>query len=224
MKKILFLYMISCFPPVIAQENVLLETFEEKNIYWRLADWGDGADIGRNHEEKTEGETSLEIHFDAEHTDRGKGLVLERDLTALPVEFDRIIVDVWSGVGDEKISLALAIDTDQYYESQSIALRSGWNRNISFDLNQSNYKSASTQWNYNSSVRRDQLAKKIMLLFYKSGVQEATILIDHVRLQKTADPCAACPGRKPRSRIESEPRNHPLPRELPLEIFLRRTS
>jgi len=224
MIRFLLIFLILMAQASSAQENALVESFEEKGIFWRLADWGDGADLTINTTEATHGGSSLQLHFNTRHADRGKGLVLERDLTALPVEFDRIVVDIWSGAGDQQLSIALAIDTDQYYESKSLQLNSGWNRNILFDLTQSTYKSASTQWNNSAPVRRDQLAKKIMFLIYKNGVKEARLLIDQVRLQKLTDPCADCASKRPRSRIKSQPSNHPIPRELPLEIFLRRTS
>lgn len=209
---------------LMAQEPVFVEPFDHKKPQWRLANWGDEAEIRTVLIDKAEENLALELQFNPNHKDRGKGMVLERDLSALPIAFDRIKLDVWSDLPDKTLSLAIAVDTDQYYESQSMFLANGWNKGISFNLRQPTFKSASTQWRNNSAVRLDQVAKKVMLLFYKNQNKEGRIQIDNVEFQQSKKPCPDSQKTESSNSIKATPRNHPIPQELPLELFLRRTS
>lgn len=98
-----------------------------------------------------------------------------------------IVLDLYnSHHGGFGASLVLTTfgQTWQDFESQSVYLKPGWNRNIRFSLTGKTFKTRKTGWkNYDSSVENPENCGKITLLLYNRGRIEASVLLDNIRLE-----------------------------------------
>ncbi len=196
----------------------VLESFEDR-FYWQIANWGDEAKSGTSQAEVSAGQYSFEVHFSPAMANRGKGIVLERDLNSLGQEFSRVTVDIFNR-GPSKINVALAMETDEYYESQALPLEKGWNKNISFTLRTKAFKSKASNWQFETSVNLDVPMKKMYFIFYREGNAEGSFFVDNIQAFQD-DPAAAGSEGVPSKVIERGKKNHYRPRGLPVEIFIR---
>ncbi len=204
-------------PPLWAE---ILESFEGRH-YWQIAPWGDEASFGVSKEEASEGEKSLEIHFASKMANRGKGIVLERDLSSLGREFNLLTIDVFNK-GPAKLSVALAVEADEYYESVALPLEKDWNKNLTFALASKTFKSKTSNWKYQTSVNLTSPPKKMSLLFYREGAAEGTFFVDHLRIEVDAGHAEVeTPVGAPGAIIERSKKHHYRPKGLPIEIFIR---
>ena len=198
----------------------ILERFEGRH-YWQIAPWGDEASTGVSKEQASDGEKALEIHFAAKMANRGKGIVLERDLSSLGRDFNRLTIDVYNE-GPAKISVALSVETDEYYESVALPLEKGWNKDLSFSLQTKTYKAKTSNWKYETNVNLSGQPKKMSLIFYREGATEGTFFVDHMRIdQDTGAAVLETPAGAPGTIIERSKKHHYRPKGLPIEIFIR---
>lgn len=209
-----------CSPSLFAAKQEVLEGFEGRH-YWQLAPWSDEANAVDSSEQTSEGTKSLEIHFAPTMANRGKGIVLERDLSSLGREFNKLSIDVFNE-GPAKISVALAVETDEYFESQALPLEKGWNKNLTYLLRGRTFKSKSTNWKFETSVNMSSPLKKMSLIFYREGAAEGTFFVDNIQIsEEVGQDEPAPPNGAPSKIIERGKKNHYRPRGLPIEIFIR---
>lgn len=208
-------------PSLAAAPQEVLEGFEGRH-FWQLAPWSDEAKAIVSEEQASEGKKALEIHFSTAMANRKKGIVLERDLSSLGREFNRLNLDVYSE-GPAKILVAIAVETDEYFESQALPLEKGWNKDLSFVLTSRTFKAKSTNWKFETSVNLSSPLKKISLIFYREGPEnEGTFFVDRMVISEEERPLEESdPPGVPSKVIERGKKNHYRPRGLPIEIFIR---
>ena len=220
MRKMLFTMLIGFFVADPLRSAELLESFEENEQFWLVASWGDKASIKLSRQKATDGSQSLTVNFSAFDKAIGKGIVLERDLQGMGLKFSQISLDV---INESKadISVAFAIDTDQYYESKPRPVRSNTQQNLVFDLNATDFKSNSTNWDYKTAVKLNEIPKRAIFIFYRPDLDQGSLFLDNIRIEKKHCDCAVSIGPIGQT-YERTRENHKRPKELPLEIFLRR--
>ncbi len=200
----------------------IFEGFESK-LYWQVAPWGDEAKSGISKERVSEGQTSLEVYFGPEMKQQKKGVVIERDLSNFSEEFNKLTIDVFNE-GPAKISVALAVETDEYFESVALPLEKGWNKGLSYFLDGHMFKSKSSNWQYESSVNLKSPLKKIYLIFYRNDAPEGRFFIDHIEVTREIAPsiARAISGETSgKHEVERSKKYHYRPKGLPIEIFTR---
>jgi len=216
MKKTLYLLHFWLLSSPLQAE--ILEGFEGKHN-WQIADWGDEAKIEVTTEAFSEGEKALKIYWVEGAKRRGKGMVIERDISALNKDFSSLRMDIHlPDIASAQI--AVAIDTDEYFESQPFELEKGWNKDVVFYLQGKTWKAKTNSWQYQSPVNLTTAPKKIYLIFYMPEQATGFFHLDNIRT-----------GQEPQTQTSSGPqaaaqpvrskKNHYRPRELPLEIFIR---
>jgi hypothetical protein len=206
-------------PNTTAADSRMLADFESRNHYWRLADWGDKGSLEIVDQHASSGNKALMIRFTPDDATKGKGLVLERDLTNFAQTFDRVTIDIYTQLARDNIGIALAVDTDQYYESEPFALHQGWNEGISFDLTESMFKASSTNWQYQAAVNLTRDPQKLMFLLYREGLKEGAFYVDNIRVSHREDGLP----QKSTANSEHQPRSkkdHYRPDDLPVDIFI----
>jgi hypothetical protein len=203
--------------PQFAQAE-LLDGFESDNK-WRIADWGDEARSEVTEGSATEGKKALKIFWLEGAQRKGKGIVLERDISSLGREFTSLRMDV-ELPALATAQVAMAIDTDEYFESMPFNLEKGWNRDVVFYLKSKTWKAKTTSWQYQSAVNLTTLPKKIYLLFYMPDQPTGHFHIDNIRLAQEVEPQVSVGPAAEQQPVRSK-KNHYRPRELPIEIFIR---
>jgi hypothetical protein len=91
-----------------------------------------------------------------------------------------IAFDIYNPGKVMKLSLAFsAADTaNTWYESKQIVITPGWNKNVKFKLDSSDWKDSANGW-VNSDAMKTKIMNKMSLMFY-NGV-EGSVYIDNVR-------------------------------------------
>jgi len=94
----------------------------------------------------------------------------------------QIVLDVYFP-GEEALGLAVAVaigNQRSYYESKCRRLRTGWNRNLVYSLDDAAWKSAGSRWEHSEAVPADEVVQ-IFLLLYPPPAQEA-VVFDNIRI------------------------------------------
>ena len=213
-KYTIFLWMLAG----MSSGQELFESFEGDS-FWVLAGWGDQGTISKAVEHATDGTFALKVGFNRENKAIGKGIVVERDLQGMDLSLSKLSLDCMNR-SSEPIQISIAIETDQYYESQPVLVLQGEQKNILYDLTQSIFKSNSTNWEFSSPVKLSELPKKILLIFYRPTLESGLIYVDNIRTYKNNCDCRSRKDAMPTtySRIRE---NRYRPPNLPVEIFLR---
>ena len=94
----------------------------------------------------------------------------------------QIVLDAYFP-GEEPIGLAVAVaigNQRSYYESKCRRLRTGWNRNLIYSLDDAAWKSAGSRWEHSEPVPAEEVVQ-IFLLLYPPPAQEA-VIFDNIRI------------------------------------------
>ena len=108
--------------------------------------------------------------------------------------FKALVLDV-KVEGKDAVEVALAFQTSAYFESVRQKVAPGWNRDVTFPLVTSDYKT-SPDWKHNSLLKGVSAVRDVFLVVYCQT--ERQVLVDNVRLvrEPKAAPAAA-PADKP---------------------------
>ncbi|MDD5067803.1 MAG: DUF5060 domain-containing protein [bacterium] len=159
----------------------LLDGIEEGNN-WEWQSWSDYARLKTSADICSEGDYSLKVSFTPENRrPNNKGIFIKTPVSGTPDQLKKIIVDIYNDTDSGEVSLALALDAEEFYEAPQVALKKGWNRDIEFDLLKSDFKSAGSGWDYRTSLKKDVGLGDIMFIFYLGSVQYGDFYMDNVR-------------------------------------------
>jgi len=89
----------------------------------------------------------------------------------------RIRMDVYNDCG-EPLRLAIAVQTNTYYESRWQPLKIGMNPDVTFDLTTGDYKCAASHWSPAARIGKLDTVGYLYLLFYN---RRGEIVLDNVR-------------------------------------------
>jgi hypothetical protein len=104
---------------------------------------------------------------------------MERDLASRGT----VAVEI-ENTGTTAVGAALAVVTDEWYESAVCPLPVGVRQTLTFDLKAADFKAESTAWKHTASLRQPDQAKWVFLLIYTN--QAATVTVGETRIVKTA--------------------------------------
>lgn len=191
MKKLFWaIFMISLLGAgnhVFAQEQTetfLWDGMETKN-YWSIAKWSDKGELSLSVEHRTEGANAFKVAFGPEgKQDPSKGIVLEKEQTAIDIaSTKKIILDVYND--GPPFELALVLYTDEFCESSTETIKKGLNKDIVFDLSAKDFKSPTSKWSYNYSLRPGTIAWRVMFIIYPDDIDDSgSVYFDNIRVEK----------------------------------------
>lgn len=180
-----FFIIICLVSSIYAEDDSLLDGFEEGND-WQVVNWGDQAILSMSKKEVSQGDYALQINYTPEgRVGDNKGVFIKKSMTGKPEELKKLILDVYNAADSQDTAIALAMDIDEFFESKQIQLKKGWNKNITFDLLASDYKSASSGWAYTTGLKRNLNIGNIMLVFYLGKSQYGSFYLDNIRSYMT---------------------------------------
>ncbi|HYX36420.1 MAG TPA: DUF5060 domain-containing protein [Oligoflexus sp.] len=161
----------------------LADDFEE-SMLWEVKEWGDGAKLSLSPGHATQGQKALEVRLDpANKKPDNKGLFLRRGFSGRPENLQTIEVDIFNGLG-KPIEFALAIEADEYYEGPKIKLQAGWNRDVRLDLLSQKFKSATSNWEYKTGLKKGAAVGNIFFIFYSGDTREGLFAVDNLRVKE----------------------------------------
>ncbi len=168
-----------------ATETVIWDSLDAKG-QWAITKWGDEGKLSLSAEQKTEGENAFRIDFGPEGKQApSKGIVLEKEQTALDIDSTKkIILDVYND--GPPFELATVIYTDEFCESSTETIEAGLNKDVTFDLRAKDFKSPTSGWRYNYSLRPGTIAWRVMFIIYPDDVNDkGSVYFDNIRVERT---------------------------------------
>ncbi|MDD4879330.1 MAG: hypothetical protein PHR22_02600, partial [Candidatus Omnitrophica bacterium] len=166
-------------------ETVLWDGLEAKHL-WSLAQWGDAARLTIVPDNKTEGEKCFKVEFGPEGKQNPpKGLVLEREQSAIDLDSTKkLIVDIYND--GPPFELALVLYTDEFIESATETIKKGLNKDVTFNIHEKDFKSPTSNWQYNYAPRAGTIAWRIMFIMYAEDTEaKGNIYFDNIRVERT---------------------------------------
>ncbi len=91
--------------------------------------------------------------------------------------FDALQIDIINEMNSE-IKLAIAFNTDDYYESPAVPIPPGRTNGVAFRLRTSDFKSQQTDWKHTAPIRQLDKVDDLMLVIYAE--KEGTLRVDNI--------------------------------------------
>ena len=171
---------------VIAQEAALWDGFEGE-LMWVPVDWENvgQVELSLNDEEATEYTHSLKVDMLEEAIGWKNKVTFSRE-DSLNLEGSKILMDVYAP-HDPGINIAIGFDAGDdwtFYESEITPLKKGWNKDVTFDLTDLNFKCRESEWKYNRKLENADNIKKMHIMIYRpSRMEVQTLYIDNIRIK-----------------------------------------
>ncbi|MDD4879232.1 MAG: hypothetical protein PHR22_02105 [Candidatus Omnitrophica bacterium] len=185
---VLFFALTLAAAPVKAHAaEVLWENFEGEN-YWEPVDWENTAQVNLSvgADKASEGKQSLKVVIREEVTDWKNKVGFSREDPIDLSKGNSIAMDIFNEkTADLEVAMGFMTgDGWTYYESDKKPLKSGWNRDITFDLTASDFKNKASDWKYTVSLAdRDNVGKVFILLYRPARMSADTVFIDNIRIK-----------------------------------------
>jgi hypothetical protein len=183
---IVFLILVSLPATGKAQEATLWDGFEGE-LMWVPVDWENvgQVELSLNDEEATEHTHSLKVDMMEESIGWKNKVTFSRE-DSLNLEGAKVVMDVYAPY-DPGINIAIGFDTGDewtFYESEITPLKKGWNKDITFDLVDLNFKCRESEWKYNRKLTDADNIKKMHIMIYRpSRMEVQTVYIDNIRIK-----------------------------------------
>ena len=169
-----------------AETETVLWDGLESNRLWSIAQWGDAAKLTVTPENKTEGEKCFKVEFGPEGKQHPpKGVVLEREQSAIDLNSTKkLMVDIYND--GPPFELALVLYTDEFIESSTETIKKGLNKDVAFNIHEKDFKSPTSNWQYNYAPRAGTIAWRIMFIMYAEDTEaKANVYFDNIRVERT---------------------------------------
>ena len=158
-----------------AARRWVLDDFEKGNV-WRAVNWKNANPCKLN---IIEGSESKRLKMKLLGGDQPKSAIVRQ----LRLDFSsrsRLVMDVENNC-KENVPIAIAIQTDNYYESRTKMLKPGMNKRVTFNLKSGDFKCQATGWAHAKKITRPQSAMWLHLLVYYT--QPGENIIDNIVIQ-----------------------------------------
>jgi hypothetical protein len=178
--------LVISYASFIEAETALWESYEG-DVKWQANNWENVGmvEISQSSEEASEGEYSLKVDMLEEAIDWKNKVAISRE-DYLNLDNAKIIMDIYCPY-PFGITVALAFDAGDnwaYFEAPSKPLKKGWNKDVTFDLNKSNFKCQASDWKHTEVLAdKDDIRKMHILIYRPSKMEVQTVYIDNIRIE-----------------------------------------
>ena len=134
----------------------------------------------------SEGRQSLKVVIREEATDWKNKVGLFREDSLDLSKANNIAMDIFNEKTDGvEVAVGFMSGKDwTYYESDKKPLKTGWNKDISFDLAAADFKNKASDWKYTIPLAdRDTVGKVFILLYRPARMSADTVYIDNIRIK-----------------------------------------
>ena len=137
-------------------------------------------------EQSSEGKNGLKLVFKSVTSSQKASFALERPMDW--VRTRKVLLDIYNpGPSPLQVSLALATGPNwTWYESAMRFLASGWNRNVSFPLNEPVFKTEASKWKNTAFLAGKKEIHRVILNVFGAGTQavDSSVVLDNIRLEE----------------------------------------
>lgn len=167
-------------------EEIPWEGFEGENK-WVPAEWENIAqvELSLSTENVSEGKQSLKVVIKEEAIDWKNKVAFSKE-DYLNLSDANVVMDVYSQA-PSGIAVAVGFDTGSgwtYYESNQKAMKQGWNKDVTFDLSATSFKSRVSEWKYTQALADRDDIRRVHILFYRpSKMKEDVVYLDNIRFK-----------------------------------------
>ncbi len=214
------LILLGCSAPLLAatsSKSYLVDSFEQQ-LRWELKEWGDKAQLDLASDAVSDGRQALRVSFSQEGSRGQKKIVLRRSVHGYAKDLKAFELDVFNPFPGKNVELALAIEADQYYETDKISLTQGWNRKLHFAIDQeAKLKSSASNWEFTAKIPDQAKLGSLILLIYTGGVPTGSFAIDNIR---SLGPMAAASSPRQKATIMAAPTlGTPITLQSPKNVY-----
>ena len=152
----------------------VLDTFEDDSHGWSPAPWQSVNPCSLSIES---GKATRRLRVTMGGGNFDKSAVVRR----LQLDFksrSRLVMDIFNNCR-EPVRIAIALETDTYYESRWKTLKTGSNNSFSFNLDTGDFKSAATHWAHATYLSHPESLKHLYILLYDYG-RPGEVFIDNI--------------------------------------------
>jgi len=154
----------------------LLDDFETLRP-WSSDSADDHADLALDAERVSSGRFALRVDFQAHG--RGKFQV-RRDGRLDLSGGGRLLVDVYNAAARMRIAFGISVErTQRYYESPTLTLDPGWNRDLSVSLAAAHFSLGDEDYRHVPRDLNDTV--RLTLVFFEDGNPKGTVFVDNLR-------------------------------------------
>jgi hypothetical protein len=152
----------------------LLDDFEDGDNPWKAQTWGNPCTTSvLSHK----GSKRLQVAIERGLQDKAAiGRPMDMDLSSR----DRLTLDV-DNQSKDVIQVAVAVQSDQWYESRVELVRVGESR-VQFNLRAGDFKSEATGWRHTTAAKNLDAVKSVYLLFYTK--RDGLFYLDNVAAER----------------------------------------
>ncbi len=162
-----------------------------ETLTWRVEAWGNPGEVSL----APDGAGGEALRIDLKAGDKHK-VAVKYDIPAhegrrLDLSgVQSILMDVYNGYhGGFRLSLVITTVNDRNawrdFETRSVYLRPGWNRNLCFPLTGATFKSRETGWKgYDTPLANAGTCGKLSFFFYNGGRIQTAVTVDNIRFER----------------------------------------
>lgn len=178
---------VTAFCSLALADGIVWEGFEGKNN-WVMVEWRNSGrgKMQVSKENFSEGGKSLKVTMNREKkTDREKVGISREGYLNLSNSAG-VKMDIYCASND---GLAVSVgfdvgDKGAYFESVKKPLKSGWNRDVTFELSGNNFKCEASDWKFDRPISDKGNITKMHIVIYRPSnvVSEQAVYIDNIRI------------------------------------------
>jgi tetratricopeptide (TPR) repeat protein len=145
---------------------------------WRAQPWGNPADITLLKDDVTGNQyLAVEMTGDGKEGKTALSLRVNGDIS----KRSKLIFNIYNP--DAKpLPLTVAFNTSSdFFETQFIWIKKGWNEGVAIDLNASDFKCRASDWSHKSPIKGKDQVNNIMILINEK--RKATLYLDYIRFE-----------------------------------------
>jgi hypothetical protein len=159
----------------------MLDDFERPGR-WEVKEWGDQAELTYAGRKVTQGKKALQVSFTEEgRKPDNKGIFIRRPMKGLPDQLKQVQFDLFVPPQAKNVQVAIGIESDAFYESPKQSLKPGWNKDLTFDLRQANWKTAASNWQFTQKLTPKAYIGSLFMIFYLGDTPRGSFYMDDLR-------------------------------------------
>jgi|GEM_PF-2773745 len=145
---------------------------------WRAQPWGNPAEVSLLKDEESGNQyLAVQMTGEGKEAKTALGLRVNGDISKRA----KLVFNIYNP-DNKPLPLSIAFNTSSdFFETQFIWVKKGWNEGVAVDLNASDFKCRASNWAHNSPLKGKDQVNNIMFLFNEK--RKVAVYLDYVRFE-----------------------------------------